>query len=135
MPRSPEVLARRRVYAQKWRAEHPGYYLERQRAYVALNRDAVLAKKKSTYRESREQVLAAYGGACTCCGETQYEFLAIDHVNDDGAAHRREENVNGSKIVLWLIQNHFPSGFQILCHNCNMAKGFYGTCPHKRAFR
>jgi hypothetical protein len=21
--------------------------------------------------------------------------------------------------------------YQLLCHNCNMAKGFYGLCPHQ----
>jgi hypothetical protein len=31
-----------------------------------------------------------------------------------------------------LITNGFPSGFRTLCHNCNMAKGLYGTCPHER---
>src|SRR5216683_833717 len=25
---------------------------------------------------------------CACCGETQYEFLALDHVNNDGSIHR-----------------------------------------------
>lgn len=31
----------------------------------------------------------------------------------------------------WLKTNGYPDGFQTLCHNCNMAKGFYGICPHK----
>jgi hypothetical protein len=26
--------------------------------------------------------------------------------------------------------NEFPDGFQVLCHNCNLAKGYYGECPH-----
>ncbi len=31
----------------------------------------------------------------------------------------------------WLITNNFPKGFQILCWNCNYAKGVFGECPHK----
>ena len=45
------------------------------------------------------------------------------------AQHRRE--VIPSKIYWWLIENKFPAGIQILCHNCNLAKGFYGACPHQ----
>jgi len=31
---------------------------------------------------------------------------------------------------LWLRKYNYPKGFQVLCHNCNMAKRF-GVCPHK----
>jgi len=33
-------------------------------------------------------------------------------------------------MYVWLKRNYFPTGFQLLCHNCNLAKGFYGKCPH-----
>ena len=32
----------------------------------------------------------------------------------------------------WIKKNNFPKGFQILCHNCNVAKGIYGECPHEK---
>lgn len=25
----------------------------------------------------------------------------------------------------------FPPTYRLLCHNCNMARGLYGTCPHE----
>jgi len=25
----------------------------------------------------------------------------------------------------------YPTGFRVLCHNCNQAIGLYGYCPHK----
>ena len=34
----------------------------------------------------------------------------------------------------WIIDNHFPEGFQILCQNCNFAKGMTknnNKCPHE----
>ena len=33
----------------------------------------------------------------------------------------------------WLKKHGFPKeGFQLLCYNCNCAKGFFGKCPHKK---
>ena len=36
-----------------------------------------------------------------------------------------------SAIYRWLIKHKFPPGIQVLCHNCNLAKGYYGACPHQ----
>lgn len=31
----------------------------------------------------------------------------------------------------WLMKNKYPSGFQVLCWNCNMGKQINGgVCPH-----
>jgi hypothetical protein len=82
----------------------------------------------------REVAIAHYGGKCACCGETMLEFLAIDHVNGGGDKQRLEVG-SGSLFVNWLINHNFPEGYQVLCHNCNQAKGYYGQCPHERIFR
>ncbi len=84
--------------------------------------------------ENRALVLQAYGNRCACpgCGESHVGFLVIDHVNGDGAAHRQKIGGGGSVMYHWLIKHDFPKkGFQILCANCNMAKGIYGKCPHE----
>jgi len=85
-------------------------------------------------RELRRKVLVAYGGKCACCGETEFKFLAVDHINGGGNKHRLL--VAGNKkasILRWIVRNRFPKDFQILCHNCNVAKGSYGICPHKES--
>lgn len=64
---------------------------------------------------------------CACCNESDDRFLTVDHINNDGAEHRKSV----SNIYSWLVRNGFPDGFQILCYNCNCAKGIYGECPHK----
>lgn len=46
---------------------------------------------------------------------------------------RRELGKGGVRYYSWVINNNFPSGHQVLCHNCNLAKGFYGECPHETA--
>lgn len=87
-------------------------------------------------RVERQELLRHYGGdppACACCEESTYEFLCIDHINGGGNKHRAElRSTSGSNFYSWLRRNGFPPGFQVLCHNCNLAKGFYGQCPHER---
>lgn len=100
-------------------------------AYRAVNQEWINAKGRARDRLSRLAALNHYGGKCACCGETTYEFLAIDHINGGGNEHRKAIGV-GRHIIRWLIKNNYPEGFQVLCHNCNVAKGFHGECPHKR---
>lgn len=92
-----------------------------------------LEESKRRHREwnwnSKIKALNAYGGICACCGEKEPKFLAIDHINNDGNKHRRE--VKNKTIYVWLRDNNYPKGFQVLCHNCNMAKAFWKICPHK----
>ncbi len=87
-------------------------------------------KRTEKARENREMVLNKYGGKCNCCGIADYEFLALDHVNNDGKEHRKK--VASGDIVRWIMKNNYPASIQVLCHNCNMAKAFYKICPHKK---
>lgn len=107
-------------------------------ACIELRKAKIKARQRKNipkYRRSlRTRVLDAYGAACACCGESEPMFLAVDHINNDGAAHRREIGVRGGgSFYAWIIRNNFPSTLQLLCHNCNCAKGFYGECPHVKA--
>jgi hypothetical protein len=93
--------------------------------------------KRNIYNKKIRLIVLQFYSApipfCNCCGEKQYEFLSIDHINGGGNEHRRTftKDGKGGNIYHWLKRNDFPPGFQILCHNCNMSKGFYGQCPHK----
>ena len=91
-------------------------------------RNAANTRKQT--RKRRERALAAYGSVCACCGEGRYEFLALDHINGGGNKHRKETGCYGTRFVTWLIVNKFPPIMRVLCHNCNMALGNYGHCPH-----
>lgn len=87
--------------------------------------------QKIWYETLRNDILVAYGGKCKCCGETQPEVLAVDHINGGGNKHRRIVGL-GKNFYSWLRKKGFPQDdFQLLCHNCNMAKSFYGICPHQ----
>ena len=90
--------------------------------------------QKTYWAKIRLECLIHYSGGipkCVCCGETEIKFLGIDHINNDGAKHRKQLS-RGSRITYWLKRQGYPKGYQVMCHNCNLAKGFYGICPHKK---
>ena len=110
-------LASGRVYDQTHKSER----------IVIAEKDK--PKRIAIVRKNKIDVFNAYGGAmCACCGETHIEFLSLDHIGGDGAAHRRQ--LAGKGLYLWLKTNGYPSGFRVLCMNCNFALGKYGYCPH-----
>ncbi len=105
--------------ALKWRQDH---------------REQELAKAKVRRRLIRDAVYDYYGGKCVCCGEHRKSFLSIDHEKNDGASHKvgRKRRLSGHTFHRWLLSNNLPSGYQVLCMNCNFSKHFnWGTCEHK----
>jgi hypothetical protein len=90
---------------------------------------------KSARRRLREEVLAAYGSACACCGERHEEFLAVDHIGNWGREHRKQ-GVPTTALYYYLKENNFPTDrFRLLCNNCNSSIGRYGYCPHNPLIR
>ena len=105
-------------------------------------------KRKSKRYSERLKVLQYYSKdlsksdipCCRCCGESHNKFLAIDHIAGRKQMDSEPEllelgyssSLASSNLIIWIIKNNFPKGFQILCHNCNVAKGHYGECPHER---
>ena len=81
---------------------------------------------------------------CNCCGiHSHVDFLALDHIfgrvemdsMPELVAIGYSSKLENNKLKDWIIRNNFPDGFQILCHNCNFAKGYprnNGKCPHEK---
>ena len=63
---------------------------------------------------------------CSGCRTTHVVFLQIDHIEGCGVEARK---ASGYAMYRWLKAAGFPSGFTVLCANCNMAKGSKGHCP------
>ncbi len=88
------------------------------------------------YRRSEKiAAMRAYSGpqpscACPGCSESRIEFLSIDHIDGGGTEHRKQIGSGGSKLYSWLRKNDYPSGYRVLCHNCNQSYGSFGYCPH-----
>jgi len=106
----------------------------RDKARYINNKEIIKEQQRGYDRANKVKIIEAYGSKCVCCGETLLEFLTIDHINNDGAADRKEnKHGSGGKLYRWLIQNNFPKeGYQLLCYNCNCSKGFFGYCPHNK---
>ena len=80
---------------------------------------------------------------CRCCGiNVHVNFLAIDHIAGKKQMDSEPELVKlgysstmqTNTLQRWIIENKFPKGFQILCHNCNKAKANpinNNECPMK----
>lgn len=105
--------------------------------YVANKRCVLCNRAKSdTYKHKRAEyystsaarfkleALQAYGGpVCVDCGVTDPDVLTLDHVNEDGAAHRRETGAGcSSTLRRWLRARGYPPGFAVRCFNCNVKK-------------
>jgi hypothetical protein len=103
---------------------------EKRRKYQEEHKEEIKEQVKKYWSKIRLQVMSHYSPElkCACCRESHIEFLTIDHINNDGAEHRKEV---GHVLYFWLINNNYPEGFQVLCYNCNMCKGYYGECFHK----
>ena len=98
--------------------------------YINTNRH-IIREQNKIYRTNRKiKVIEYYGGRCNCCGEKDIRFLSIDHINNDGAKHRK--SINGNNLYVWIINNNYPEELQVLCWNCNCGKRINnGICPHK----
>lgn len=103
------------------------------KAYEQTRKEKHRLHEAEDNRKVREQVFIHYGNKCTCCGEGRRDFLTIDHINNDGAAHRKEIGITaGVKFYKWMRRNNWPIGFRILCRNCNWSAHLHnGTCTHK----
>ena len=109
------------------------------------------ARRKEIREDRRLKVLQHYSTrlsksdipCCNCCGEHLHiDFLAIDHIAGRRQMDSEPELVKlgyssklkNNALIKWLIEYDYPEGFQILCHNCNQAKGMpknNNICPHE----
>lgn len=88
-------------------------------------------KARERRKDVRIRVLDAYGGKCTCCGETIESFLTIDHINGGGNKHRKSVGNSSTSVYYNIIKEGFPKDkYQILCFNCNRSKFVLGKCEH-----
>jgi hypothetical protein len=105
----------------------------RHRKYYAKHHIKWNQNRRQRSQSYREQAILRYGGKCACCGESHLEFLTFDHVNNDGSQMRKERGdaERGGTLYKRLITDPvIDLAYQVLCWNCNLAKAFYGYCPH-----
>jgi hypothetical protein len=115
-------------YAREWRKNNPEY---------------AKAIQERSYNKIRRECFERYGNGkaqCRCCGEKEFKFLHLDHINGDGWEFRKAWTENNGKVVggtgfyYWLKKNGWPDlALQVLCANCNLGKRTGKYCPHEVA--
>jgi hypothetical protein len=92
------------------------------RVIKAISKNAELTIPKFARFDLKREILFHYSRGsmrCACCGFMDLRALSIDHMNSNGADHRRE--INGD-LYTWLKRNNYPCGYQVLCMNCQWVK-------------
>lgn len=111
-----KFLAARR----KWSKENRDSVYASIEKWRSKNRDKCLAQKLRYRNKLRQEILNAYGRECVECGEKTEALLQLDHVKNDGWAHRF---LCGGEVYTDLRRRGFPKeGYQILCAVCNTRK-------------
>jgi hypothetical protein len=104
----------------------------RQLAWRTANPERSRAIVRKSERKSRREILEHYSGTpprCVQCGDMRYPCLELDHINGNGAAHRRllrGLNHRGASTTVYrdIKKRGFPPEFQVLCANCHRLKTF-----------
>lgn len=108
-------IARRRVWNAEW---------------IRNNRAKYNASKARYRRKLKIEAMLLYCDpiACVRCGFKDLDGLVMDHIADNGAAHRKAEKLSsraglsGSNIYELIRRKGKIDGLQVLCANCNMIK-------------
>lgn len=98
-------------------------------------RQKQINKSAASHQRIKDEAFAAYGGyQCRQCPVTNPVILTLDHIDNDGAEHRKQlghhkdtrKGGKGANIYRWLKKHGYPPIMQVLCFNCNILK------EHKR---
>lgn len=119
-----EYLAKQKIYTQN----HKEQRKIKQRAWVEKNRNRMNQTIAKRRLQIKHLVIEHYGGRCVCCGESIFEFLTMDHIT----GRKKGDRTRGEALYRKLLRLKYPKGYQVLCWNCNAAKGLFGKCPHDK---
>lgn len=142
IPAEVDARQAKRENLKAWRAANPDKVREQLRRYRDSHREQIKAANERSrarlgpeyWREknqaNKRELIAAYGGKCACCGETEIAFLTIDHINGGG---RQERLSLGNSGVLKKIRDAgFPNDlYRCLCMNCQFGFMHGRICPHQ----
>lgn len=136
-------LHRVRVYGIKHKEERQTYY-QRTKIYQIdkeMKRRKVLGsiylEERKIYlkdyrRKLRKDFISMYGGVCTCCGESNFKFLSIEHLL--GQVGKKKDG--SARAYAKALKFYQPDIYTVLCFNCNMGKSLNrGVCPHQEAYQ
>lgn len=126
--RNPDKLKK---YSKEFHSRHRDKLVAKSKSYYHATREIRLARMKVERRALRKEMILAYGGECSCCGESRFQFLTLEHTRRDGNVERRLYGA-GDQFFKRLKRMGWPKdGYTVLCMNCNWATRYGDQCPHK----
>ncbi len=137
--RSKEYKEKAQIYGKKYYAEHRDEIRDKKKKEYKSQRGSkdkayltLLKKRRIHYKgyaiKAKMNFVEMYGKACSCCGESIMEFLTIEHILGQSGVKNKEKS---TKAYIKATKEYRPDLYEILCYNCNNAKGQYGRCPHE----
>jgi hypothetical protein len=112
-------------YRRKYKEEHPEKFKYSRENYPK-HKETKREYQRNLTRKYKLSFLEMYGRVCVCCGESGLDFLTIEHKLGQQKISRR----TGLVAYRDAVKEYRPDLFEILCWNCNCAKGKLGYCPH-----
>ena len=108
----------------KWRLTNPEAAKAITNRCYEKNKHKYLPRYKQKRVERKLLVLGHYSNGkaqCTLCQESRHQFLALDHIDGLGTYHRDllGPKYEGDKFYKWILEQNFPEGYRVLCHNHN----------------
>jgi len=122
--RKPKVRSRLKKQKREY-SQMPERKIQRKKVAAAHKLVALTAILKKT---TNSKVLY-----CVCCRVKGIAFLTLDHIDPDGRKKMGHLGWSADKLYIWVErkvqQGVVPDGLQVLCFNCNIAKGQGAKCP------
>ena len=124
------LLARHSQYCSKkcfFDAQHLGAICNHKECETPITKRnksgyCIKHRKKHDYNKCKTMLYNQLGNKCVCCGERDWMFLTVDHVNNDGGKLRKERPALTKIWALYKAYRENPGSLQLLCMNCNHAK-------------
>jgi len=138
--RTPEAKAKRKILEStpEWKEKHRIYNRLRYQNNPDV-RDKISSDKKEKTIQIKLDVFTHYSKEisnsdvpiCACCKIDDIRFLTLDHI--EGRKHLPKKEQKLVSLNLWrhVKKTGLPTGYQVLCYNCNIAKGTSHFCPHE----
>lgn len=118
-----------RAYMKEYRAKNKEKIKELLQSWTSKNRERVNEMNRWERERLKTDILNHYSGGkmcCANCGFSDTRALQVDHIENNGAEERRELFGNrlfaGNRFYRWVRRNNYPTGYAILCANCNIIK-------------
>jgi hypothetical protein len=127
-----ENTERCKKLSRNWRKSNPEMVKAQKRRHTIKYIDKFVSRVRRWKSDEKRRFVEAYGGACTCCGETEITFLTCEHLDRELTKKHREIGLLGSQLYRVIRLEGYPKDkYTVLCMNCNFARKEGKSCPHE----